>query len=32
MALVTIYFITKSDVFQMEYYKNEHSTNAGNKF
>lgn len=32
MALVTIYFITKSDIFQMEYYKNEHSKNAGSQF
>ena len=32
MALVTIYFITKSDIFQMEYYKNIHAENPGNKF
>ena len=32
MALITIYFITRSDIFQMEYYKNLHANDAGSKF
>lgn len=32
IAAITLYFITRSDIFQMEYYTNTHSENAGSQF
>ena len=32
IAVIALYFITRSDIFQMQYYDNEHAANAGSQF
>ena len=32
IAVIALYFITRSDIFQMQYYDNQHSANAGSQF
>lgn len=32
IAIVGVYFITRSDIFQMQYYENTHADNAGSQF
>ena len=32
IAVIALFFITRSDIFQMQYYDNEHAANAGSQF
>ena len=32
IAVIALYFITRSDIFQMQYYDNEHAASAGSQF
>ena len=32
IAAIALYFISRSDIFQMQYYENTHAGNAGSQF
>ena len=32
IAAIALYFITRTDIFQMEYYQNTHAEDAGSQY
>lgn len=32
IGVIALYFITRSEIFQMNYYQNEHAATAGSQF